>query len=380
MRHPIRCAVLVMALLVPTAALAQSEWDANKGDCDRTLQRARLKELDAIRSCTELWETYRDVSVLRPEEKAAVARGFSVLVYKGGTRGRMLGKTALDRIHMQPLEEEEVLPRNAEASDGREVIQPKYYPEVSARRQKESEKNVAKGLKLHKKKTHKALGYYEKAMRADPNNLKAFYNAACAYGLLGDAGAASEVLDEIRSRHTRRSRQLLMSSRKDRDFRRVRHHPKFKAATGYAEIVLLNGAAAEGTPHIQRLKRRLADAGRPPAFVGTDESPRGRPIIWHKPGMEEVAEELKELVDPDKTRLKIIDFNTAIDKYDFDVYVVWGMPHRAALNELPDVGKRQGGGAGEDGAQDPLKAAKEAKGVVDDAAGLVKPPELPELP
>ena len=252
---------------------------------------------------------------------------------------------------------------------------------MSSKRQRSARKLTDKGLKYHKKKTRKAIGYYEKAMRADPNFLKAYYNAACAYGLVRDVQAAAEVLEEIRSRHTRQSRNLLMLARKDRDFRKLRRHPKFKEVTGYAEIVLLNGAGAEGTPHVGRLKRVLSENHRKPAFVGTDEAPRGRPIIWHKPGMEEVAEELRDLVDPDKTKLKTIDFNTAIDKYDFDVYVVWGMPHKAKLMELPEVAKaRGGGGAGQDGNVDPLKAAKEAKGAVDDAAGLMKPPELPELP
>jgi len=370
---------LALVATLPMSAAAQSDWDANKGDCDRVLRRAKLKQLDRIETCTELWETYRDVSALRPEEKRAAAKGFSVLVYKGSPGARMMGKTALQRIGMKPLDKEDVLPRE-EGAARVETIQPKYYPEVSRRRQKDAQKYTKKGLKLHSKKTRKALSYYEKAMRADPNNLKSFYNAACAYGRLGDVMSAVEIIEEIQSRHTRRSRRLIQAIRKDKDFRKVRRHPKFKQATGYAEIVLLNGAAAEGTPHIRRLKKVLADNGRKPAFVGTDEAPRGRPIIWHKPGMKKIAEELKALVEPDKTRLKIIDFNTAIDKYDFDVYVVWGMPHRAALLELPKVGKGGGGAGGGDEAQDPLKAAKEAKGVVDDAAGIMKPPELPELP
>ena len=192
-----RLAVLVVVAGLPwSAARAQDEWEANKGDCERVLRRAKLKQLERLSSCVELWETYRDASDLRPEEKRAVAKGFSVVLYKGDTTGRMLAKSALGKMGMRPLPEDEVLPRKA-AKPARPAETPKYYPEVSRKRQREAEKLTAKGLKYHRKKTRKAVGLYERAMRADPNYLKAHYNAACAYAKLGDVRNAIEVLEEM---------------------------------------------------------------------------------------------------------------------------------------------------------------------------------------
>jgi len=278
---------------------------------------------------------------------------------------------------MKALNRDLVLPKQAKAKR-KGTRAPVYFDDVSSKRQRQARSLVKKGLKHHKRKKYgKALDLYERAMRADPNYLKAHYNAACAYARMRDAKSAVELLVDIRDRQTRDARRLLIEARRDRDFSPIKRNPKWKAVTGYAEIVLLNGAGAEGTPHVKRLKRQLALANHKPTFVGTDEHARGRPLVWFKPGFEEVAEELRDVVDPEKTALKKITFNTAIDRYDFDVYVVWGMPHRTQLSELPEIKRRRQGGGDDGGPTDPMKAFKEARGNVEDASELAAPPELP---
>ena len=379
MRSALPTLVVAAALAWPAAALAQDAWERSKGGCDKVLsKRAKPKHVAKLRECAELWETHREVDGMSPGLKKKAQYAFSVLYYAGSDDDKDLAYDALRRMGVRRLKKGQVgMADKKAAAPGA----PKYIPEVSASRQRKAKALVAKGLKKHKrKKFRKALGLYEQAIKADPNYLKGHYNAACASARLGDVSGAVELLEDIRSRQDRASRRLLQQARTDKDFRKIRGRPEFKRATGYAEIVLLNGAGAEGEPHVKRLKRELADNGRRPAFTGTDEASRGRPLVWHKPGFEAIAEEVKNIVEPDKTKLKVIDFNTAIGRYDFDVYVVWGMPHKAKLLELPEVEKRRRQGGGQQDPTNPLDAIKAAKGAVDDASGLVKPPDLPELP
>ena len=374
-----QAAALLVALCWACPAGAQESWDRAKGDCDKVLsKRAKAKQLPRIRECTELWETHREIDGLTPKTKKKAQHAFSVLHYAGDDDDKDLAYDALRRIGVRRLKRGQVGMAKDKAKSRKAA---KYVEPVSASRQKKARSFVAKGLKLHKKKKfRRALALYEKAIKADPNYLKGHYNGACAAARLKDVNGAVELLEDIRSRKDRASRRLLQQARTDKDFRKIRSRPEFKRATGYAEIVLLNGAGAEGEPHVKRLKRELADNGRRPAYVGTDEASRGRPLVWHKPGFEAIADELKNIVEPDKTKLKLIDFNTAIGRYDFDVYVVWGMPHTAKLLELPEVERRRRSGGGNDDPTNPLDAIKKAKGAVKDASGLVKPPDLPELP
>ncbi len=371
--------ILATATLWPAQAQAQKPWDQSKGDCDKVLsKRAKAKHVDKLRKCTELWETHRDVDTLKPGQKKLVQYAFSVLYYAGTDDDKDLAYDALRRLGVRRLKKKQV---GMAGRKQRGEAAAKFYKEVSASRKKQARRLVDKGLRLHKKKKmRKALALYEKAIKSDPNYLKAHYNAACASARLGDVSGAVELLKDIRSRKDRTSRRLLLDARRDKDFKKIRGRPEFKKVTGYAEIVLLNGAGAEGQPHVRRLKRELSDNGRKPAFVGNDEASRGRPLLWHKPGFEGVAEEVKNIVDPDKTKLKLIDFNTAIGRYDFDIYVVWGMPHRAELLELPEIEKRRRTGSGTDASGNPLDAVRAAKSAVQDAGSLMKPPDLPELP
>ncbi len=368
-----------MALSWSLPASAQDAWEQSKGDCDKVLStRAKAKHAKRLRKCTELWETHREIDELKPKDKKKAQYAFSVLYYAGSDDDKDLAYDALRRLGVRRLKKKQVGMDSGKASG---PAAPKFIPEVSASRQRKARSLVDKGLKKHKrKKFRKALALYERAIKADPNFLKAHYNAACASARLGDVPGSVELLNDIRSRQDRASRRLLQQARYDKDFRKIKSRPEFKRATGYAEIVLLNGAGAEGQPHVKRLKRELKDNGRKPAFVGTDEASRGRPLVWHKPGFEAIAEEVKNIVEPDKTKLKVIDFNTAIGRYDFDVYVVWGMPHKAELLELPEVERRRRQGSGDSGSTNPLDAIKQAKDAVKDASSLAKPPDLPELP
>ncbi len=375
--------LLVLLLLWVGVANAQPQWEREKGDCDKILMSTKRsrRNLSRVSECTELFLTYRDPTILSPKQRRKYRRGFSVLYYKGDEDGRENALEALKMIDAKPLDRDLVFPEEAEASSAVAKHRCVSYPEVSAARERKARKYNKKGLKAYRRRKYrKAVSYFEKAMKADPNYLEAIYNAACNYALLRDSRAAVELLRDLKSRCGREPRVFLRKAHRDRDFRYIRKDPEWREVTGYVEILLLNGAGPEGEPHVARIKRDMATMGRRPAFVGTDKYPRSKPLIYYKPAFKELAEKLKDVVASPSTKLKEINFNTAIRKYNFDIIVVWGMPHRTALKEIPKV-KTGGGGGGEGGGggkspfdaiKDATGTVKDAKGAVDDAAGTAK--------
>lgn len=368
-------ASLLLTLLLSTAAGAQPQWDRAKGDCDKVLtntKRAR-RALARVAECTELFLTHRDTTKLAPAVRRKYRRGFSVLFYKGEDDGRENAHEALKRIGSKPLDRAVVFPD--EASAGRAVAgaQCKDVTPGSKSANRKARSLNKKGLAAYRRKRYRtAVGHFEAAMRADPSYLEPFYNGACNYARLRDARAAVELLEEIKGRCGRQARVFISKAHTDRDFQYIKKDPNWRRVTGYVEILVLNGAGPEGEPHVERIKRDMATLGRRPAFVGTDKYARSKPLIYYRPAFKELAEQLKDVVASPNTKLKEITFNTAIKKYAFDLILVWGMPHRAALRDIPNV-RVGGGGEGGGGAAggSPLDAINAATGTVTDTKGAV---------
>ncbi len=369
-------------LLLASGAHAQAQWDREKGDCDKVLgstQRA-ARALARVGECTELFLTYRDATKLSPKDRRSYRRGFSVLYYKGDDDGRENAAEALKRLGAKPLDRgvvfpDEVASAGAVGAGCRDIAAP------GAAKEKKARALNKKGLAAYRKKKYRqAIGFFEKAMTEDPSWMEPVYNAACNYALLRDGRAATELLRDIKGRCGRQPGVYLSKAHTDSDFRYVRKDPSWREVTGYVEILLLNGAGPEGEPHVERIKRDMGTMGRRPAFQGTDRYPRSKPIIYYKEPFKELAERLKDVVAAPGTKLKPITFNTAIRSYNFDLIVVWGMPHRTALKEIPKVrltdGGTAGGGAAGGNPFEALDAAtgavKDGKGAVDGAAGAAK--------
>ncbi len=366
---------MALALLLSGAALAQPQWDRVKGDCDKVLgstTRAR-RALGRVGECTELFLTHRDTTKLSPKQRRKYRRGFSVLFYKGDDDGRENSHEALKRLGSKPLDRAVVFPDEAAAGRASQANPCKDVASRGGKANRTARSLNKKGLSAYRRKRYrKAIGYFERAMRADPGYLEPFYNAACNYAMLRDARASVELLREIKGRCGREPRVFLSKAHTDRDFRYVKKDPSWRQVTGYVEILVLNGAGPEGEPHVSRIKRDMATMGRRPAFVGTDKYARSKPHIYYRPAFKDLAERLKDVVSSPGTKLKEITFNTAIKKYNFDLILVWGMPHRAALREVPKV--RVGGGGGEEGGAaggNPLDAINSATGTVTDTKGAV---------
>ena len=368
-------ALLVFVLGPGRDLKAQPQWDREKGGCDKVLtstKRAR-RALDQVADCTELFLAYRDTTSLSPKMRRKYRRGFSVLFYKGDDDGRENAHEALKRIGSKPLDRAVVFPDEASVGRALDVHRCKDVGPVSAAREKRARKENSKGLRAYKRRKYrKAIHHFERAMKEDPSWLQPIYNAACNYAMLKDARSSVQLLEEIKGRCGREPRTYLSKAHTDRDFRYIKKNPNWRKVTGYVEILLLNGAGPEGEPHVARIKRDLGTMGRRPAFVGTDKNPRSKPLVYYKEPFKDLAEQIKDTVAAPRTKMKPITFNTAIKKYSFDIVVVWGMPHRAALKELPKVqmGGGDAAGGGAEGSS-PLDAFKEATGTVEDAKGAV---------
>lgn len=367
---------LALSLLLGSPdAWAQPQWDREKGDCDKLLTDTKLarRNIERLSECSDLFLTYRDTTKLSPNERRNYRRGFSVLFYKGDDSGRENAHEVLKRLGAKPLEREVVFPEEAAVSAAAARSSCKDPGAVSGAREKKARALNKEGLTAYRRKQYsKAIGLFEKAMKEDPSYLEPIYNAACNYALLKDARSSVELLEDLKSRCGREPKVFLLKAHNDKDFRFIKKDPSWRRVTGYVEILLLNGAGPEGQQDVERISRDLnTTMGRKPAFTGTDKNPRSAPLVYYKPAFRELAEQVKEIVGSPRTKLKEITFNTAIKNYNFDMIVVWGMPHRTALKEIPKVQGGGGGGGGGEGGGSPFDSFKDGLGKVKDARGLV---------
>ncbi|MDY0059463.1 MAG: tetratricopeptide repeat protein [Myxococcota bacterium] len=367
-------------LLVSGSVWAQPQWEGEKGDCEKMLTDTKLarRNIAHLTECSDLFLSYRDTTKLTPKERRDYRRGFSVLYYKGDDTGRENASEVLKRLGAKPLEREIVFPDEADAASAVSRVSCQDPPAGDEKKARAFNKQ---GLEQYRKKKYSAaIGYFEKAMRADPSYLEPIYNAACNYALLKDSRASVELLEELKGRCGRQPRVFLTKAHTDPDFRFIKKDPSWRQTTGYVEILLLNGAGPEGQQDTERVARDLTTSmGRKPAFVGTDRNPRSVPLVYFKPAFKDLAEQVKEIVGSPRTKMKEINFNTAIKQYNFDMIVVWGQPHRSKLKEIPKVqggGGGGGGGGGEEGALDGVKkgfgAVKDVRGTMDEGVGTMK--------
>ncbi|MEO1267826.1 MAG: hypothetical protein AAFX99_06985, partial [Myxococcota bacterium] len=65
------------------AAQEVNQWERYKGDCEFVLKAPDRYPLGAIQECVMLWEQYKDVAPLSPDERSIFARGPSWLFAYG---------------------------------------------------------------------------------------------------------------------------------------------------------------------------------------------------------------------------------------------------------------------------------------------------------
>jgi len=108
---------------------------------------------------------------------------------------------------------------------------------VAPKQAREARKLNVEGLKLHNAKDYTgAQTRFSAALSADPGNLMARYNLACAYNMAGDGARGLALLKEIKDAGCPACLGRMVRAREDSDWDSQRASPEFKALTEGVEI------------------------------------------------------------------------------------------------------------------------------------------------
>jgi len=389
-------AVMLLGLLVTTTADAQTsnQWNRNKKDCEYVLKSPERYPLPSIEECVMLWEQYRDVSGLSPDEKTLYARGPSWLFVYGDGNQKSLAQGALGRMgktkalifsdgtwkdpNLQVL-------RDPLAGSGDDNVRPlELLPPVTPKAAgkgaaKKAEKANTAGFKAYKKRNYAgAIAKFEEALRNDPFYVKAKFNMACNQSLVGDREGALQTLLELQSWQSGEAQAAFQRARSDGDFEPMYGDKRFRMLLGLVRLQILNGASEPGLYHVGRIRKAFLDRNFVVHQYGYDRHIRKRPLIYYREGYERQAQEAREIVANMRTAVKKINWDSP-----FDLIVVWGDPDVAA-SEGASGPVVQGTGVKRD-ASNPLGKVLDAANQVKDQGQQLKdvsetPPPLPGTP
>lgn len=386
MRKLVGFSALALSCLLAWSASAQPEWDANKGNCDDALQQPQDFQLSRVRTCVQIWETYRDVGNLSMDQRARYARGFSRLYYQGSAADRSLAQGALSRMGMDVLQEGDFL-----ADDGPDPSQwqrdttPIHVGDSSRRAQRRANSLNSDGLDAYNGGDYAgATRLFEQALQEDPWHVLAKYNLACNYSLLGRYDEAVRHLNELSRWDIPQSDERMARARVDEDFIPMRDDYRFRLITGYTRAQVLNGAGEGGLEAVAAVRQAFLDAEVDVSSYGYDAHTRVRPLVYYRPGYESTARMAESVLAHEETELRRIDWRS-----DFDVIVVYGDLQGAVATPLrPPVvqGTWDGtiipSGDAVEAGEDAAGTAEDAAEAVEDPAGAAEewvPPELPDL-
>jgi cellulose biosynthesis protein BcsQ len=95
--------VLIAWIFLAVAPLfAQSQWDRVKGDCEQKFQNYQQVKLSDLVVCMKFWETTRDVSSLKPEQRRFMASVFERVFIEASEHDSYLAKAAMVRLGVPP--------------------------------------------------------------------------------------------------------------------------------------------------------------------------------------------------------------------------------------------------------------------------------------
>lgn len=327
-----------VGLLWGGSALADDlQWNRQKGDCEYVLKAPDRYPLDSVQECTILWEQYKDISGLSPDEKSLFSRGFSWLFLYGDSNQKTLAQGALGRVgKTKPLCLFEGTWRDPnigqsctsaeEATGELRLLAPVSPKKPSKQAARKASSANSKGYRAYKKRRYaEAVQHFEDALQHDPFYVKAKYNLACNLSLLGDADSAVKTLLELQSWDSGDARAHFQQARSDKDFEPLHNDSRFRRLVGLVRVQLLNGAGEPGLYHVGQLYSKLTSRKYYIAQYGYDRHVRKRPLVYYRKGYEAQAQQIKELIANIRTASIEIKFDTP-----FDLIVVWGDPDVAA--------------------------------------------------
>lgn len=365
-----------------------SQWNRNKGDCEFVLKAPERYPLPSVNECVQLWEQYRDVSGLSPDERALYGRGPSWLFVQGvNADQKALARGSLNRMNIIEaycFDGDRWDIACGKAGGGRDsFVELKPLPKVTPKdvgkgaRGKASKLN-SEGLRAYKKRAYPAaIAKFEQALKIDPFYVKAKFNLACNQSLVGDKQGALQTLLELQSWDSGEAQAAFQNARKDKDFEPLYNDRQFRQLLGLIRLQILNGAQEPGLFHVGRIHKDFSKRNYVVHSYGYDRHIRKRPLIYYREGYEQQAQLAKEIVSNLRTAVKKINWDSP-----YDVIVVWGDPEVAQRTGTggPIV---QGTGVKRD-PNDPLGKILEAKdklqGQSEQIQDAAQPPPLPGAP
>ncbi len=371
----VSCA-LVMLLATPASA-DDSQWNLRKGDCDYVLKAPDRYPLPSLGECVILWEQYKDVSKLSPDERSLFARGFSWLFIYGDQNQKSIAQGALGRVQKpKPLclyegswRDPNVGQSCTASGGGNNGGKLQRLPKIavkkaSKRAQKKAKRSNSKGYRHYKKRRYaQAVQQFQSALKQHPFYTKAKYNLACNLSLLGDRDGAIQHLLELDSWDDPEAQAQFQGARLDKDFEPLHNDARFRQLVGLIRVQLLNGAGDVGLYHVGQVYKKLKNRGLYVAQYGFDRHVRKRPLIYYRKGYEAQGKMAREMVSNPRTAMAEIQWDSP-----FDLVIVWGDPDYAKRENVsgPVVQGTITDGQGDDPSKY-LNKFKDAKGTAQDA-------------
>ncbi len=333
-----RCLVTFITILLLTSpAVAQkSQWDREKGDCEKVFANSKTVVMAQLKQCVGRWLAYVDPNLVKPKQQQALKNTFQDLYNRGMNRNdeesEYLSTAAAERLNVKltlRLRRSEVVRKPGEATqptngagDKSASKRPKFVaPEVSKRDRGRAAKLVKAGVKLFRKgKRARAMAKYKAALELDPGNLDGLFNLAAEHAVRKEGPEAVEQLQRLQDIGTKPALKRLAQSRVDPDFKPIRDYRPYKRVSGYARIKVVNSIGEFGEDEVERIVGTLSKLKHPVDDTGLDKvNGRKAPVIWFKDHSSPTAYLIKKVVIHPGTTLTKITWNT-----DYDIIVTWG--------------------------------------------------------
>ncbi|MBH25477.1 MAG: hypothetical protein CMH57_13720 [Myxococcales bacterium] len=360
------------------AAQEVNQWERYKGDCEFVLKAPDRYPLNSIQECVMLWEQYKDVAPLSPDERSIFARGPSWLFIYGDKNQKFIAQNALNRLDKPKalVFDPEIGWRDPNLGQSLEdFIEPggKYLEELdpihtrkySRRTMTRANRANTAGYRFYKDKRYlAAIEKFRESLDIYPWHVKAKFNLACNLAIVGDADGALRHLQELRAWEGLEAREAFERARFDKDFERLHDDKRFRRLVGLVRLQILDGTSGGGTEQVNRIYATFRKRLMPISQFGVDRHIRSRPFIYYREGYEAQAEMARLIVANIRTAKKKITWDSP-----FDLIVVWGDPTAAEKAEVsgPLV---QGEPQEEDAlsAEDLAGKAEEAKGKAEESS------------
>ncbi|MBQ9395867.1 MAG: hypothetical protein IJU23_10200 [Proteobacteria bacterium] len=401
-RLTVLCLTIFALMLLGCATSGTKEtasakyWNSHKGDCDQILLMPHGYSLTQVAYCTKMWETYRYVNDLEIKDRSKYAVAFSTVSHKStDPYEKLIADVALARVCIprHPMKENgeirEEIPDRLDckkttvdmfdfSGQGMDSTNPflkkkrkKNIPDISPNDIKASTAAYKKAndARYSKKSPSiaKAIGFYNEALDANPYNVEAKYALASALAVENEERDALYHLEEMYTWNSSQAEAMLAKAAKDPDFENIRDNPNFKLLTGFAHIVLINGATKIGFSQVDIIRKKLKAKSIVVSEIARSERIEIMPQIWYREGFEDQAEQIKNILN-----FRNVSFQRMrVRDEPADIMIVWGQPEATAFGagQTPPVVQGVPPKGSKNYLDDTLKGIEDQKKAADNLQG-----------